>query len=396
MFCHECGTQVEDDQKFCTNCGSRMDAGMTQQPNTAAQSHGSTLPATVFAPSSKSYVAANPEVMSGAQENQSSASAEDTNVRAVQERQRGQSSSWNLRPILLWGGLVAIMVVALIAVLMLRRGSGTPAIVTDEEIIKSIRSGFSADPNLSKCSVEIKSRQGTVTLTGLVKTNSDKVTAARIASQQLGVKEVNVFGLTVDGSLGSERSKSSSISSKSSDQPSSPGEEAGSKGTTTVAPYIFEGAYASYTIHYGALSIPLQIKISNVDPATRYFWVWSTFGDPLAFHSGKVILGFDQAINELMPSKFMKALREGTFPPHYDEPGARVLNHVTVVVPAGSFLTEELAYGQGSFSYDTYSGLLVKMQGPGFVAQFESDLPKIPRPNTFSLELVSTNVPHGP
>jgi len=60
--------------------------------------------------------------------------------------------------------------------------------VSDAEIEKSLQAKFTADPDISKCTLEVRSEGGVVTLTGLVNKGSDRTTADNIVRQQAGVK----------------------------------------------------------------------------------------------------------------------------------------------------------------------------------------------------------------
>jgi len=87
--------------------------------------------------------------------------------------------------------------VVVVGAFLFYRFSTSPQSVSDADIIHSIQTRFAADPDLSKCTVEVKSQNGIVTLTGLVNKESDKTSAATTAGQQPGVKQVNIYGLVV-------------------------------------------------------------------------------------------------------------------------------------------------------------------------------------------------------
>lgn len=76
--------------------------------------------------------------------------------------------------------------------------------MSDGDIEKALQSKFAADPNLSKCTLEVRSQKGVVTLIGLVNSDADKSAATSMAAQQEGVKQVNVFGIIIAGQTNSQ------------------------------------------------------------------------------------------------------------------------------------------------------------------------------------------------
>jgi len=166
----------------------------------------------------------------------------------------------------------------------------------------------------------------------------------------------------------------------------------------TVAPYIFNGAYAIYTIHYGTLSIPLKISIDEVDSTRRTYKGTAAFGDVLADLTSSQTVDFGQGEFALLPPRGLIALLRGTttpdlkLPTDFHRTGAVIYHEVAVSAPAGSFLTEEVANGQDFAWYEIHSGLLVKIQGPSVAADIASHVPDVPRPTSATIELVTTNV----
>jgi BON domain/zinc-ribbon domain len=201
MFCTECGTQLKENQKFCTNCGSSIEV---KTPNAASQSRppmGSSA-AVGREPASKSSPAfvleappAHPPSSVASDEflprpvvvpsvTCSTMPAGTAEVGKVAAPRRGVS------PLLLWGGVGALAVIAVAAVLLFLHSRTRSPAVSDAEIEKSLQAKFAGDPDLSKCTVEVRSQSGLVTLTGLVNKTSDRSTASRIVLQQPGVKTV--------------------------------------------------------------------------------------------------------------------------------------------------------------------------------------------------------------
>jgi hypothetical protein len=95
-----------------------------------------------------------------------------------------------ISPLLLWGGIGALIVVAVVAVLLFLHSRAQLPAVSDADIEKSIQAKFAADPDISKCTIEVRSENGVATMTGLVNRPSDRSTASRIAHQQPGVRTV--------------------------------------------------------------------------------------------------------------------------------------------------------------------------------------------------------------
>ncbi len=302
-----------------------------------------------------------------------------------------------LSPVLLWTGLAALILGTIaVSILVLTRSSTPSRHVSDSEIINSIRSKFAADPGLSKYTLDVKSVNGVVTLTGLVNSDSDRKIVVRVAAQQDGVKQVNTYGLNLNNS--STVGQGSSASSTGSQSPNSRSGGIASPSGTAVAPYIFNGAYAIYAIHYGALSIPLKISIDEVDPARRTYKGTAAFGDILAHLTSSQTVDFNQGEFALLPPKGLIALLRGTttpdlkLPTDFHRTGAVIFHEVGVSAPAGSFLTEEVVNGQDFAWYEIHSGLMVKIEGPSVAADIASSVPDVPRPSSASIELVTTNV----
>ncbi len=200
MFCTQCGTQVNEKQKFCTNCGADIEpttsrispsnmSGRTPLPGTAVwqspsksssppalealseQPPAPFVPAYVSKPMA-STVVAPPKIAAGPRESDN------------------RLARRKVSPLLLWGGIGTLAVVAVVTVLLFLHSRTQPQAVSDAEIEKSIQAKFAADPDISKCTVEARSQAGVVTLTGLVNKPSDRSTADSMARQQAGVKTV--------------------------------------------------------------------------------------------------------------------------------------------------------------------------------------------------------------
>lgn len=375
MFCTECGAQLRVGEKFCTDCGSRTGAEpgsqafVTQPPSDMWRAEGPDprQPIVESSPLSANPSSTRPSQISAAR-----------NVGSNPKPDKGL-----LSPVLLWGGIVVLVLAAVAVIVLLLTHSSLSPYVSDAEIINSIRSKVAGDPSLSRCTVDAKSVNGVVTLTGLVNSESDKRIVARIAAQQEGVKQVNLYGLILNNSSTSGQA--------------GPG-GAVSSSRTAVAPYIFNGAYAIYAIHYGPLSIPLKVSIDEVDPARRTFKGTAAFGGTLAHLSSSQTVDFDLGEFALLPPRGLNALLRGAttpdlkLPTDFHRTGAAIFHQVGVSVPAGSFLTEEVANEQNFAWFDIRSGLMVKINGPSVAADIASDVPDVPRPSSASVDLVDTNV----
>ena len=191
MFCTQCGTKLKGDQKFCTNCGTSV--GSAASPVAA----------------SRTAVAAPPMAAGRPPASRSSSAPAETPVpiptpeiprpipvasvkppkSQVGQKQSDQTSASpkSPRPLLIWGGLGVVALVAAVTLILYLR-SGYETTVPDAEIEKSIQAKFAADPDLSKYAVAIRSQKGVVTLMGFVNKTSDRSTAARIVLHERGVK----------------------------------------------------------------------------------------------------------------------------------------------------------------------------------------------------------------
>lgn len=198
MFCTGCGTQLKETQKFCTNCGSPIEvrtptAGSRSSPpvvpvpvdrQTASKSSLAPAIEAVLAPTSGTLARTAPlprpvPVPSVTRPTMAGGTAE---IGRTAVHRNGISSR------LVWGGVGALVVVALAAVLLFLHSRNQPLAVSDADIEKSIQAKFAADPDISKCTLEVRSQNGVVTLTGLVNKPSDRAIADNITRQQAGVR----------------------------------------------------------------------------------------------------------------------------------------------------------------------------------------------------------------
>src|ERR1035437_3397026 len=178
MFCNQCGNQLKEGVRFCINCGTRMDDGPRPQAPKAATSAAGASSATEG--SSPRPQTSSPKSLSGAHSGTIALG-------------KSQPVSRSMGPALLWGGIVFVVSAVLLTAFLIYRRSPSDFPVPDAGIEKALQAKFAADPNLSKCTLGVRSRKGVVTLIGVVQTDADKSTAKSVAAQQEGVKQVNVY-----------------------------------------------------------------------------------------------------------------------------------------------------------------------------------------------------------
>jgi hypothetical protein len=151
-----------------------------------------------------------------------------------------------------------------------------------------------------------------------------------------------------------------------------------------VAPYIFNGAYGNYPVHYGAVTIPMRMTIHDVNPAQQNFQVTLSVSGALASKSESFTFDFAGSSMYLVSPSGLLAMQRRANP---------TLHQVRISVPAGSFLTEESNDRQLSAWYDVHTGVLVKMRGSGLAASLARDMPSLPKSDTAEIQLINTNVP---
>lgn len=203
MFCIQCGVRLREGLKFCINCGAKLEEPQARKP----QSHALA---------------------------ESMPRAGSTNEPALSEDVRPDTiftptlTSSRISPIFLWGGIIVLLAAVAITGFLIFMPSPRTAI-SDTEIEKVLQAKFAADSNLSKCTLEVHSQNGIVTLIGAIHTDADKSAATSIAVQQKGVRQVNVYGLVVNGSASAEPTGTGGTSESAS----GPAHTLG--GTTSVA-----------------------------------------------------------------------------------------------------------------------------------------------------------------
>ena len=210
MFCTQCGARIKEGLKFCINCGAKLEESQLQarqyQPSVLAEDTPS------------------------AESTNESASSEEVHSGTIVAR---TPTFGGLSPKLLWSGIILLLVAIVVTGFLIYRPSRGAAL-SDADIEKALQSKFAADPNLSKCTLEVRSEKGVVTLVGLVNSDADKSAATSMAAQQEGVKQVNVFGIVIAGQTNSQT--------------------AGTEGSATAYVITGAGQFGTLDLHTGALT----------------------------------------------------------------------------------------------------------------------------------------------
>lgn len=182
-FCGNCGAQLEAGDAFCVSCGARQSptAGSQARPAPAAVAspHRGTPPSTSRA--------STPTPLS---EPSGRIAAPSTPQAAVPRQPlTGAVPAPSTRKRIYAGLAIAAIVIAAAG------GSAFYAYRShqadlDANIVGSIKAKFFDDASLRKCTIQVTTQNGIVTLVGLVNTDGEKTSAVHIASQQPGVKRV--------------------------------------------------------------------------------------------------------------------------------------------------------------------------------------------------------------
>ena len=185
MFCRRCGAEVNPQVAFCRRCGKEVagsgveaSAEPVAEREIAAAEEAVRVPSTIT-PEPESVRLASPVAEELAEEGPTPLS-----LLSQMETSERSPRHWLL------AGAALLLIAAAGIVFVYYRYPTFFASVSDDNIVKSIKSKFSVDPNLSKCTIQEKSERGVVTLTGLVNNNSDRSLARTIALQSRGVKSV--------------------------------------------------------------------------------------------------------------------------------------------------------------------------------------------------------------
>lgn len=192
MFCNECGARLKEGMAFCTNCGSKLEE-LQPQTHQLPTSRSVKGPAAVAGLHESPQLCQESTVARG--KDDGSAQPEDLQASTVTSASKART----IGPLALWAGIVLLVAASAITALIISRRPSAPHPLTDTEIVETMRAKFAADTHLSKCTIEVLSEKGVVTLTGTVNSEADKSAATAMAAQLPGVKEVKIFGLVVNG-----------------------------------------------------------------------------------------------------------------------------------------------------------------------------------------------------
>jgi len=233
MFCTQCGRQLKENQKFCTNCGSSVK--LVASP--AASSHAAgpePPPINVGRPPAFRSSPVPAEAPATVAVSEFPRPTPVATIRPPQVEvgpgKSGQVSAPRkaVSPLLMWGGIGGLALVVAVAVILSVHSSVQPT-VSDEQIEKSIQTQFFVDPNLKRCAIAVRSQNGVVTIAGYINSSSDRSTASQIVLRQPGVKKVvdNLVSTPPPMQFPTEQIQTEAVSSSPS--------HAGSVKTVTVA-----------------------------------------------------------------------------------------------------------------------------------------------------------------
>jgi hypothetical protein len=161
-----------------------------------------------------------------------------------------------------------------------------------------------------------------------------------------------------------------------------------------VPPYAFNGARAQYEFEYGSASTPLTVAVSIPESQPDRCYVTMQFAGPLAaLSSSDELLCTNSRLPFWASPSDLRRVRDGRMPPNWGASGVR--HDVTVSVPAGRFVTEEIYSSRGTTWYDSRSGLLVKAQGD-LSEGADQQIPALKGITQTTIALTATNIPMMP
>ena len=174
--------------------------------------------------------------------------------------------------------------------------------------------------------------------------------------------------------------------------PSTGGGPAGAPSAPALPPYAFDGAFATYNLHWAQSSVPLTVTLSDLDPSRQTFKLTTKFGGALAAYSGEENGDLKNDMFMALTPASLGRLEEGSLLGTLPTGGETVSHSVSISAPAGRFVTEQVAGGRGAGAawFDRKSGLLVRARGGYFLGLIVGPLAGLPGAE---LELVKTNIP---
>jgi hypothetical protein len=132
------------------------------------------------------------------------------------------------------------------------------------------------------------------------------------------------------------------------------------------------------------------MAVSDVDLSNRTCTVATALGGSLSIFSTTGTLNFDTVPFWGMKPSDLDLMRLGKLPQNPGERATTVRPNITVSVPAGTFISEELVGPDGTAWFDARSGVCIRAIGP--MCGFLGDLGGLYGGNTV-IELTSTNIP---
>jgi hypothetical protein len=141
----------------------------------------------------------------------------------------------------------------------------------------------------------------------------------------------------------------------------------------------------------GGLQVPFTETISNVDAARQKYRVSTVLGGAASHSLRAEITDFGQRFPALSRSE-LNSIRQGTPPNVFPSPVLSIKHTVAVSVPAGKFITEQVALENGSVWFDATSGVLVKAIGRDLVAGVFGDAQNLLVDPNATAELTKTNL----
>jgi hypothetical protein len=193
MFCTQCGNQLKEGRKFCTNCASPV--GRVTFPVAGSDPSIPVPPAAAStSPVSRSSSAlAEAPHMAPVSEIERPVPVVSLKSAAIVPPVSGEDTARNKRMSpFMWGTIGGLALGIVVAAILFSHWLAQPT-VPDSQIDKSIQMQFAVDPNLGRCTIAARSQDGVVTLAGYINADSDRETAIRIAKRQRGVKKVVDF-----------------------------------------------------------------------------------------------------------------------------------------------------------------------------------------------------------
>jgi len=161
--------------------------------------------------------------------------------------------------------------------------------------------------------------------------------------------------------------------------------------TLPVPVYAFDGASAAYNLRSGSVLVPFTETISDVDSVRQKYRFSTVLGGAESHMLRAEITDFGQRFSALSRSE-LNSIRQGTAPQGFPWPVLSIRHTVAVPVPAGKFITEQVALKSGYLWFDATSGVLVKAIGRDPVTSIFGDAQNLLTDPNATAELTKTNL----